>query len=163
MGRTHGVDEVSCAHSGQKPAWLISRYSSISFEPTFTEYAAEIAQFCPLILSSLEQEKHAGEYISPCNHDAVPSARHQIWTRFGPVLYPSYCSSRPGFLLQAKTCWGFTSRKTQTGVSWSAPPKESVPHMSRGMSLTGTVPSCVSFSPSSSSSSLLSDSSLEEE
>lgn len=96
MGRTHGVDEVSCAHSGQKPAWFISRYSSISFEPTFTEYAAEIAQFPPLILSSLEQEKHSCEYIIPCSHEAVPSASHQTRTRFGHVLYHSYCSSRPG-------------------------------------------------------------------
>lgn len=92
MGRTHGVDQVSCAHSGQKPAWLISRNSSISFEPTFTEYAAETAQFFPLIISSLEQGKH----IIPCNHDAVPSASHQTWTLFGHVLYHSYCSSRPG-------------------------------------------------------------------
>lgn len=52
-------------NSGQKPAWLISRNSSISFEPTFTEYAVEIAQFFPLIISSLELEKHSCEYIIP--------------------------------------------------------------------------------------------------
>lgn len=122
MGRTHTVDEVSCAHSGQKPVWLISRNS---FEPTFTEYAVEIAQFSPLIISSLEQEKHSCEYIIPCNHDAVPSARHQ----FGNVLYHSYCSSRPGharvsppgqdtleFHLQKNTHRGFVACPPQKKV-----------------------------------------------
>lgn len=128
MGRTHTVDEVSCAHSGQKPVWLISRNS---FEPTFTEYAVEIAQFSPLIISSLEQEKHSCEYIIPCNHDAVPSARHQ----FGNVLYHSYCSSRPGhtrvsppgqdtleFHLQKNTHRGFVAcppkRKRSSHEPW---------------------------------------------
>lgn len=156
------MDEVSCAHSGQKPAWLISRNSSISFEPTFTEYAAEITPFFTIIsLVWNRKNTHVStSSLATMTLFPVPATKH------GHILYYSHCSSTlrhtrvspPG-----QDTRGFTSRKTHPGVSWFAPPKESVPHMSRGMSLTGTVPSCVSFSPSSSSSSLLSDSSLEEE
>lgn len=162
MGRAHGVDEVSCAHSGQKPAWLISRNSSISFEPTFTEYAAEIAPFFTLIsLVWNRKNTHVStSSLATMTLFPVPATKH------GHILFYSHCSSTlrhtrvsppgqdtSGFHLQKNTPWSFMV----------CPPKESVPHMSRGMSLTGTVPSCVSFSPSSSSSSLLSDSSLEEE
>lgn len=91
MGRAHGVGEVSCAHSGQKPAWIISRNSSISFEPTLTEYAAEIAQFFTLIsLVWNRKNTHVStRSLATVTLFPVPATKH------GHILYHSHCSSMP--------------------------------------------------------------------
>lgn len=131
MGRAHGVDEVSCAHSGQKPAWLISRNSSISFEPTFTEYAAEIAPFFTLIsLVWNRKNTHVStSSLATITLFPVPATRH------GHILYYSHCSSTlrhtrvsppgqdtSGFHLQKNTLWGFMvcppKRKRSSHEPW---------------------------------------------